>query len=146
LNYIYRRFKISKKIKIRIDDHYFEADLQIELAPKTSKAFLDILPFKNKLIHARWSGEATWIPMGDYDLGVSPENTTSHPSKGEILFYPNGKSETEILVVYGSAIFSSKVGLLAGNHFLTIKNTDNLAAIGNDILWNGAKEIEFNLD
>jgi hypothetical protein len=27
-----------------------------------------------KLIHARWSGEACWIPLGDFKLGVGPEN------------------------------------------------------------------------
>tara|TARA_Y100000589_G_C27147029_1_gene627293 strand:+ start:1020 stop:1331 length:312 start_codon:yes stop_codon:yes gene_type:complete len=101
---------------------------------------------ENKLIHARWSGEATWIPMGDYDLGVGPENTTSYPSKGDILFYPKSKSETEILIVYGSAVFASKVGLLAGNHFMTIKNTNQLFKIGNEILWSGAKDIKFEIN
>ncbi|PPR77427.1 MAG: hypothetical protein CFH01_01545 [Alphaproteobacteria bacterium MarineAlpha2_Bin1] len=83
--------------------------------------------------------------MGEYDLGVGPENTTSHPSKGDVLFYPKGKSETEILIVYGSSVFASKVGLLAGNHFLTIKDRNDLLTIGNEILWSGAKDIKFEI-
>ena len=119
--------------------------MESEKAPKTCAAFLNILPFQNQLIHARWSGESTWIPMGEYDMGVGPENTTSYPSKGDVLFYPKGKSETEILIVYGSAVFSSKVGMLAGNHFLTITKSEDLFKIGNEILWYGAKDIKFQV-
>ena len=73
-----------------------------------------------KIIHARWSGEACWIPLGEFELGVSFENHTSHPSVGDLLFYPGGYSETEIILAYGSCCFASKMGQLAGNHFLTI--------------------------
>ena len=45
------------------------------------------LPFDGKLIQARWSGEAAWIPLGERRLEVSFENATSHPAPGEILFY-----------------------------------------------------------
>ena len=48
------------------------------------------------------------------------ENHTSYPAPGEIILYPGGISETEILVAYGGVHFASKVGQLAGNHFLTI--------------------------
>ena len=39
---------------------------------------------------------------------------------GEIIFYPGGVSETEILFAYGYVAFASKAGALAGNHFATI--------------------------
>lgn len=51
---------------------------------------------------------------------VGFENHTSHPSKGDILFHPGGYSETEIILAYGACSFSSRMGQLAGNHFLTI--------------------------
>ena len=42
--------------------------------------------------------------------------------------------------------FSSKVGQLAGNHFLTItKGRENLAALGKLCLWKGAQDILFEL-
>lgn len=83
--------------------------------------FAGLLPFRNKVIHSRWSGEAVWIPLGDMDTGLEFENHTSHGSRGDFLFYPGGFSETEILFVYGSSRFASKMGQLAGNHFLTVE-------------------------
>jgi len=131
-------------LKITAGGFVFKAKLEEENAPKTCSAFLKLLPFKNKIIHVRWSGEAVWIPLGDFDLGVGYENHTSHPSKGEILLYPGGISETEILFPYGSTCFSSKMGQLAGNHFLTIiEGKEKLPELGKKVLWEGAQDILF---
>jgi hypothetical protein len=122
----------------------FLARLEDELAPQTCAAFRQLLPYQQQLIHARWSGEACWIPLGDFKLNVGYENHTSFPSRGDILFYPGGISETEILFPYGSTRFASKVGQLAGNHFLTIvEGSDQLAALGHLCLWQGAQPIRF---
>lgn len=131
-------------LKITAGGFIFKAKLEEENAPKTSSAFLKLLPFKNKIIHVRWSGEAVWIPLGDFNLGVGYENHTSYPSKGEILLYPGGISETEILLPYGSTCFSSKMGQLAGNHFLTIiEGKEKLPELGKKVLWEGAQDIKF---
>ena len=79
-------------------------------APKTCAAFERLLPFRNKIIHVRWSGESAWIPLGDMSTGLEFENHTSHPAPGEILLYPGGYSETEILFPYGGTLFASIVG------------------------------------
>ncbi len=50
----------------------------------------------------------------------SYENHTSFPAPGQVILYPGGLSETEILLAYGGVRFASKVGQLAGNHFLTL--------------------------
>lgn len=129
-------------LKITVGRFIFNAKLEEDLAPKTCAAFVNHLPFKSKMIHVRWSGEATWIPLGNLDFGIGFENHTSHPSKGEILLYPAGISETEILFPYGSTCFSSKVGQLAGNHFLTIiDGLDNLSELGRTVLWEGAQDL-----
>jgi hypothetical protein len=133
-----------KLLKITAGPYQFTARMEIEDAPQTCAAFADLLPYRQKIIHARWSGEACWIPLGDFDLGVEYENHTSHPSKGEVLFYPGGLSETEILFPYGSCRFASKVGQLAGNHFLTIvEGQEHLRDLGKLALWEGAQDIVF---
>ena len=48
------------------DDFVFTAKLLIERAPVTCAAFVALLPYRQRVIHARWSGEACWIPLGDY--------------------------------------------------------------------------------
>jgi len=122
----------------------YTARLEQEAAPLTCAAFEKLLPYRQKIIHARWSGEACWIPLGEFQLGVGFENHTSHPSRGDILFYPGGYSETEILFPYGSACFASKMGQLAGNHFLTvIEGQEQLAGMGRKVLWEGAQDIVF---
>src|SRR5277367_211377 len=132
-------------IKITAGSHKFVARLEATLAPKTCAKFLTLLPYREKIIHVRWSGEACWIPLGDLDLGLGYENHTSHPAPGEIILYPGGISETEILLAYGGVSFASKVGQLAGNHFLTITNgRENLPALGKLTLWSGAQDIEFS--
>jgi len=113
-------------------------------APLTVVAFEKLLPYRQKVIHVRWSGEAVWVPLGEFKLGVGFENHTSHPSVGDILFYPGGFSETEILIAYGSCCFASKMGQLAGNHFLTIvEGREKLREVGVKTLWEGAQDIVF---
>ena len=122
----------------------FTARFEEESAPRTCAAFKALLPFRNKIIQARWSGEAAWIPLGDLRLDVGFENHTSHPAPGEILLYPGGYSETEILVPYGATMFASKLGQLAGNHFLTVvEGREHLRALGRLVLWDGAQDIAF---
>src|SRR5215207_3874112 len=57
-----------------------------EKSPETCEAFEKLLPYRQKIIHVRWSGESCWIPFGDYDLGVGFEDATSVLAPGEILF------------------------------------------------------------
>jgi len=132
-------------LQITAGPFVFTARLEFEAAPQTCAAFVRLLPFRQKLIHARWSGEACWIPLGDFPLEVGYENHTSFPARGEILFYPGGLSEAEILFPYGSTRFASKVGQLAGNHFLTIiGGHEHLPELGRLCLWHGAQDIVFD--
>ncbi|MEP7284413.1 MAG: DUF3830 family protein [Chloroflexota bacterium] len=137
---------MTQMLRIVAGPFTFTARMEDQAAPQTCVAFSQLLPYHQKLIHARWSGEACWIPMGDFKLGVDYENHTSHPSRGDVLFYPGGLSETEILMPYGSARFASKVGQLAGNHFLTIvEGQEHLAELGHLCLWQGAQDIVFEV-
>lgn len=137
---------LPKTLRVIIDGEPFVGELHPD-APRTVAAFVELLPYTQKLIHVRWSGEACWIPMGDFELGVGFENHTSHPSAGDVLFYPGGHSETELLIAYGACSFASKMGPLAGNHFLTLPGArERLRAIGQRVLWHGAVDVRFERD
>ena len=132
-------------MKIEIDGFNFDANMENARSPDSCKAFAKVMPFSSKVVHVRWSGEGMWIPLGDMDFNIQYEDATSYPSPGQILLYPKGKSETEILIAYGSVQFSSKAGILAGNHFATItSNLDKLRQIGVSTLWQGSKNIVFS--
>ena len=121
------------------------ARLEEEKAPKTLAVLRRLLPLQSKLVQARWSGESAWVPLGwELDLELGPENATTYPAPGELLLYPGGLSEVEILFPYGATSFASKMGQLAGNHFATIESgRDRLAELGNAVLWDGAQAIRF---
>jgi Protein of unknown function (DUF3830) len=131
-------------LKIVAGPHVLRARLETALAPRTCEYFRSLLPYRQKLIHVRWSGEACWIPLGDLRTGLGFENATSYPAPGQFLFYPGGYSETELLLGYGSVCFASKLGQLAGNHFLTVtEGLESLAPLGQLTLWEGAQDIAF---
>jgi hypothetical protein len=131
-------------LKITAGGFEFGGRLEEETAPQTVAAFRRLLPLESRIIHVRWSGEGGWIPFGDLDLGLGPENATCYPSPGELVLYPGGVSETEILLAYGYVSFASKAGQLAGNHFATIlEGNENLRELGRLMLWEGAQEIAF---
>jgi Protein of unknown function (DUF3830) len=127
---------------ITVAELRFTSCFEDDAAPCTCAAFRGLLPFRRHLLQARWSGEAAWIPLGNLHLEVPSENATSHPARGDLLFYPGGVSETEILFPYGSTCFASKVGQLAGNHFLTVTSGhERLPELGRLVVWKGAQTI-----
>lgn len=129
---------------IEIDGHKFDAVFEEENSPETCAAFKKAMPFISQVVHVRWSGEGMWIPLGDRDFGVGYEDATRHPTPGQIILYPKGASETEILIAYGCVAFGSKAGPLSGNHFATItSDLPKLREIGMSTMWEGAKSIRF---
>jgi hypothetical protein len=135
----------SSRINITVGkDIRFVAEFEEKNAPKTVAAFRKLLPYKQRIVHCRWSGEGCWIPLGEFKLDVGFENHTSHPAPGEILWYPGGYSETELIFAYGDVMFASKMGQLAGNHFLTVvEGMDKLPEMGRRVLYEGAQEVVF---
>ena len=132
-------------ITIEAGPFTFRARFEDAAAPQTCTRFRTLLPYVERVIHVRWSGEACWIPLGSLDLGLGHENPTSYPAPGQLLLHPGSVSETEILLSYGAVRFASKVGQLAGNHFLTVtEGLENLAALGKMTLWEGAQPIRFS--
>ena len=129
-------------LTIRVGDLNFTARWEAD-APRTVEAVRRLLPMRSRLIHCRWSGEGTWVPLGDLQTGVGHEHHTSHPAPGQLLIYTGDLSECEILFPYGACMFSSKLGQLAGNHFATVVGgMEQLPEMGRRALWDGAQQIE----
>lgn len=132
-------------IRISVGPYEFVARLEEAEAPRTCLAFASLLPLRGRLLQARWSGQSAFVPLGDLCLDLPAENATSYPAPGQLLLYPKGISETEILFPYGPTCFASKAGQLAGNHFLTITaGAADLAALGETVWHQGAHDIEFS--
>jgi len=132
----------DSSLAISVGSLVFSARFERDRAPRTCSAFEALLPFEHSLVQARWSGEAAWVPLGDLELGLPAENATSYPLPGELLLYPGGISEVELLFPYGSTCFASKAGQLAGNHFLTLTaGHDQLSELGRRVLREGAQPI-----
>jgi Protein of unknown function (DUF3830) len=130
-------------VVITVGSFTLTAKYELAAAPLTCAQFKKMLPMQTHVVHVRWSGQAVWVPMGELSLPIPPENATSYPVPGEILLYPGGISETEILIAYGGTRFASKAGQLAGNHFLTLTSgTEHLKELGRLTLWHGAQAIK----
>ena len=129
------------EIYVKAGEFFFTGKFE-KHAPDTVAAFRAEMPFTSKLIHVRWSGEAMWVPLGNKNIGVGFENHTSYPAPGQVILYLGGISETEILIAYVGVNFASKMGQLAGNHFMTLTSgIDKLEELGKSTLWNGAQDI-----
>jgi hypothetical protein len=132
-------------LEIIVGSLRFTARWEAQAAPMTCAALRRLLPLRAQLVQARWSGESAWIPLGDLQTGLAYENHTSYPAAGQLLLYPGGISETEVLFPYGSTRFASKAGQLAGNHFATIEQGHELLAeLGRRVLYDGAQAIVFS--
>ena len=103
-----------------------------------------LLPFRQKpstrggaarRLDSRWAGSTSTS---------ATRTPPATPWRATSCFHPGGISETEILLPYGGTRFATKVGPLAGNHFLTmVEGREELPALGRLVLWEGAQDIVF---
>ena len=116
--------------------------LRRDLTPHSCERFMELLPYHGTLLHARWSGEALWAPLGPaWPAGqyLPREHATFEAKAGDILLYAGELSEPELLIPYGTSRFSCKAGLLEGNPVLTFDGSFSvLPELGRRALWRGA--------
>ena len=134
-----------RQIRVSIGHLILTGSLEEEHAPATCAAFVALLPLRAKVLQARWSGRAAYVPLENLHIRLSPENEMHRPAPGQVLFYPEGDSPTEILIPYGTTVFAAICGPLSGNHFLTIDDTDGLDEMGGRVVWDGAQDILFEI-
>ena len=86
-----------------------------------------------------------WIPLGDTATGLDFENHTSHPSRGDILLYSGGFSETEFYSPTATVALPAKWTISGQSLPDRRQRTENLQSFGEFVLWKGAQEIIFSL-
>lgn len=128
----------------------FRARIESDRAPASCAALIGLLPYRGRLLHARWSGEAVWSPLGESwpsGFALPQEVATTSPQPGQILLYAGPGSEPELLVPYGQTRFAANCGPLLGNPVMTIlERFDELARIGRSILESGASTLRIELE
>ena len=129
------------EVILTIGELTFPGRFERQTAPKAVAWLIKRLPLQGTALHARWSGEAAWMPL-NLAVDVDPENATAYPRPGQLLLYPGGLSEPELLIPYGACVFASRGGQLSGSHVITIIDHDsNLARIGDLLLGSGAQPL-----
>jgi len=131
-------------VRLTIGGASFTGRLEALAAPKSTAWLAGRLPLEGSLIHARWSGEAAWMPL-DYQGRLAAENATAYPQPGQILLYAGEKSQPELLIPYGSCAFASRAGALAGNHIISLQgNLDGLRTQAEKLLQHGAQPLHLS--
>lgn len=128
----------AQGIQLSVGDFHFRGRFEARAAPKSVALLAGLFPLERSVLHARWSGEAGWVPLGA-GLSLAPENATAYPHPGQLLLYAGTHSEPELLLPYGACAFASRAGLLAGNHVITLEGElAQLRGLGEMLLWKGA--------
>jgi hypothetical protein len=126
-------------IALQIGEWHFTGRLEADSAPRSVAWLSARLPLEGVAFHARWSGEAAWIPI-EQEVALEHENSLSYPHPGQVLLYAGAKSSPELLLPYGFCAFASRAGMLAGNHIITLEyDSPSLNSLGHALLFRGAQ-------
>jgi len=130
------------KIKITIlrENASVVASLDEKMAPVATKLFVDKLPIRSQLFHARWCGNEVWTPLGN--LGeYKSENQTIFPAIGELLIVPAGENYN-FGIWYGKGWCFGPDGYNPGTVIGKIEtDISEFAKAANDVLMNGVDTI-----
>ena len=128
----------ATRIVVMIGGARFGGRIERDVTPLAAALIERLLPLERRVIHARWSGEAIWVPLGEIG-SVKTERATSCPRPGQVLLYAGAKSEPELLIPYGACAFACTAGALAGSPVIALDAGETeLRPIGERVLWNGA--------
>lgn len=123
------------------DNQEIKFEFYLDAAPVTSKAFVDILPFKRTFYHARVSGQEIWIDNVP-PLDIIQENASVFTEPGEVVLGPAKPIRTKTANCFGIYYGDGK-GLDACNIFARVVESDRqkLVDLGNKIWKEGCMEL-----
>ena len=139
----------SDTLTLRFGGERFTAKLRRDLAPRSCEYLLSLLPYRGRVLHARWSGEALWAPLVDVvpsGLSLPRESAVAEPAPGQALLYAGERSVPELYMPYGVNRFACQHGPLEGNLVLSIVDgLSRLTELGSEVLWKGARELHIEV-
>lgn len=131
----------ADRVWLTVGTFSFTGRFEKHASPESVALLMKLLPLEGHAMHARWSGEAGWIPLGA-GLSVPPENALAFPQPGQLLLYAGARSEPELLIPYGACSFACRAGQLAGNHVITLDDVTQLRSLGETLLKQGAQPLK----
>jgi hypothetical protein len=135
---------LNSQVLLSVGSYRFPGIIEHGTAPLAAAWLVKQFPLRGGLQHARWSGEAAWLPLAGAPQLV-PENATAHPRPGQILLYAGAASQAELLIPYGACAFASKAGTLAGSPVITLHGSlDDLVALGGLLIEKGTQDLTLN--
>lgn len=111
-------------------------------------ALAALLPLVGSVRHAKWSGEAFWLPLDQPILDLPTATATSYPAPGDVVLYGgDGPGVPELLFAYGAVHFRGKTGSMHAVHVFSVDGgVDVLAEIGRLTDWSGAQPFRLERD
>lgn len=135
---------LKSRVLLTAGPYKFSGTLELETAPIAVAWLVDQFPLKGTVQHAKWSGEAAWVPLSGTPP-IAPENATVHPRPGQILLYAGMLSQPELLLPYGACAFASKAGSLAGSPVIALDGpVEDLRALGGLLISKGVQPLNLN--
>jgi hypothetical protein len=118
--------------------HYY-----LEVAPVTSKAFAEQLPFSRSFMHARVSGQEIWIDDAPV-LDIIQENASVFVNPGEVVIGPLMPKRSKVGKCMG-ILYGDGHLLDCSNIFAKVFDEDlpRLKALGESIWKEGVQELFF---
>jgi hypothetical protein len=134
----------NSRVLLAAGPYEFVGTLELNAAPAAVAWLVNQFPLKGTVQHARWSGEAVWLPLSGTPQ-LAPENATAHPRPGQILLYAGIMSQAELLIAYGACAFASKAGSLAGSPVVALDGQlEDLRALGHLLIEKGVQPLKLN--
>ena len=128
-----------------LDNQEIRFEFYTDVAPITTNAFIQILPFTRTFHHARVSGQEIWIDDVP-KLDIIQENASVFTEPGEVVVGPMKPTRTKTANCFGIYYGLGK-GLDACNIFAKVMDSDKqkLIELGNNIWKNGSQELTISV-
>ena len=114
------------------------AELHDNKAPTAVNSFLDVLPIKSSVFHARWGGNEIWTSLTGFSKYAN-ENETCLPAPGDICIVPTGENSYDLAIWYGTGwIFGPEFGFKPATVIgRIVSNLSDFAVAANEVLLKG---------